>query len=435
MNEYLVKAGRGLVCLLVLTAAPHAGAFDLGEIDVHGFVTTTYSTSDHNNVFTLNTEDGDFNWFEAGINFNIEPVDNLRIGMQLYSRTMGDQGGGDVVIDWATGDYRIRDWFGVRIGKNKLPVGLYNTTRDADMTRPTIILPQSVYSENLRDLINAYIGGEVYGSIGLGDSSDLEYQVFYGTQDLGDSFVIRRFMENGAVAGLNFLPLPLDQPTYTIDNIDVDMDYIVGAALRWYTPLDGLRFGATFQQSEANFSSRTVYSGWMQQGPTTVPVSFAVTTDTIYNQIGSGVVSGEYRKNKLVLAAEYWWAANEIGNTMGGLPFPLPSMPAIETDSEAYYGQASYRFTDWFELSSYYSVYYPDKDDKNGDSYVARGQSSARAWSKDLTLSARFDITRYMLFKLEGHFVDGTALVSPLDNPQGLEDDFTLVLGRFTFYF
>jgi len=434
MNKYLTNLGCGLLGLVILAAAPPIGAFDLGEIDVHGFVTTTYSKTDHNNVFTLNTEDGDLNWFEAGINFNIEPVDNLRIGMQLYSRTMGDQGGGDVVIDWATGDYRIRDWFGVRIGKNKLAVGLYNTTRDADMTRPNILLPQSIYSENLRDLVNAYIGGEVYGSIETGNNSDLEYQLFYGTMDLGDGFIVKRFMEKGALAGLNFFPIPMTDVTYTIDNIDADMEYVMGGALRWRTPLDGLLVGLTYQQSESDFSSRTVYNGWMQQGPAQVPMSFAITASTQYHLEDSGVFSAEYRKNKLLLAAEYWWQSTENTNTMGGLPFPMPPM-VIGQESIGYYGQAAYRITDWFQLSGIYYEYYPDKSDKSGDRFVDRGQSAARAWSKDLSLSARFDITRHMLFKLEGHFIDGSALVSPLDNPDGIEDDYTLILGRFTFYF
>jgi hypothetical protein len=435
VNKHVINAGRALLCLAIVAAAPNLGAFDLGDIDIHGFVTSTYSKSTANNVFTLNTIDGDWEWIETGINFNVEPVEGLRIGMQLYYRDLGRQGNGSVVIDWATGDYRWRDWLGFRIGKNKLTYGLYNTTRDADMTRPTILLPQSIYSENLRDLVNAYLGGEVYGSIPLGSVSDLEYQVFYGTQDLDNTFVIRRFMERGATAGLGFLPLPIDQVTYNIDNIRADMDYLLGGALRWHTPLDGLLFGLTYQQSEASFSSRTVYHGWMQQGPTTIPVSFAVTTATAYDQNNSWVASGEYRKGGLLVAAEYWESTITTSNEMGGLPFPLPPMPPSVQDSVGYYGQVAYRVARWLELSGYYSVYYPDKHDKRGDRYTIRNQQASLAWSKDLTLSARFDITRNMLFKLEGHFVDGTATVEPLDNPQGFEDKYTLVLGRFTFYF
>ena len=435
MKRYIINSGRGLLCLVLLTATPGADAFDLGDIEVHGFVTSTYTKTTGNNVFTLNSRDGDWNWFEAGINFNIEPVENLRIGMQLYSRTLGDQGDGNVVIDWATGDYRWRDWLGFRIGKNKLTIGLYNTARDADMTRPNILLPQGIYSENLRDLVNAYLGGEVYGTVPLGGSSDLEYQAFYGTQNLNDAYIVRRFMERGAVGGLNAIPIPLDEPSYAVDNIKADMDYILGGALRWRTPLEGLLFSATYQQSEATFSSRTVYHGWMQQGPASVPVSFAMTTETEYDQSKSYVLSGEYRRGGLLIAAEYFEATTLTAPTIGGLPFPMPPLPAMETDILSYYAQVAYRVAKWLELSGYYSVYYPDKGDKNGDRYAFSPLPASQAWSKDLTLSVRFDFTRNMLFKLEGHFIDGTANVEPFENPQGLDDEWTMVLGRFTFYF
>ncbi len=435
MKTRITIANRVLLGLLIVVAAPNIGAFDLGDIEVHGFVSSTGTKTTDNDVLTLKSVDGSLDWFEAGINFNIEPIEGLRIGMQLYSRTLGAQGNSNVVIDWATGDYRLRDWMGFRIGKNKLTLGLYNTTRDADMTRPNILLPQGIYSENLRDLVNAYLGGEVYGSIPLGSRSDLEYQVFYGTQDLDDAFIIQRFMERGAAAGSNFLPFPLQEVTYNTDSINADMDYIVGGALRWNTPLDGLRLGVTYQQSEAHFSSRTVYHGWMEQGPATVPISFATTAETDYDQTKSYVLSGEYRHNKLLVAAEYWEATNVTTNTLGGLPFPTPPMAPNEEDSTAYYAQVAYKVAKWLELSGYYSVYYPDKHDKDGDQYAMRGLQASQAWSKDLTLSARFDITRYWLFKIEGHFVDGTAHVEPLDNPQGMADDYTMILGRFTFYF
>ena len=172
----------------------------------------------------------------------------------------------------------------------------------------------------------------------------------------------------------------------------------------------------------------------MEQGPALVPVSFALTTDTNYKVEGSGTISTEYRRNKLTVSAEYWWQNSVQDNSISGAPVPLP-MLTLEQEMLGYYGQVAYRFNPRFELSAYYSVYYPDKNDKDGDRFVMRGQSAAQAWSKDLTVSARFDITRNMLFKLEGHFIDGSAMVNALHNPQGVEDDYTLVLGRFTFYF
>lgn len=212
------------------------------------------------------------------------------------------------------------------------------------------------------------------------------------------------------------------------------MDYIVGGALRWQTPLDGLRFSGTYMKSESTFSARTLYSGLMEQGPATVPVTFGITTTTDHTQDHSYVLSEEYRRNALTVSAEYWSSRVCVSNALSGVPFPMPPGVPTAEDSVGYYGQVAYRFAKWVEVSGYYSVFYPDTDDKSGVRYVALGQPASQAWSKDLTLSARFDITRNMLFKIEGHFIDGTSNLELNNNPQGLEDKWTMLLGRFTFY-
>jgi len=84
----------------------------------------------------------------------------------------------------------------------------------------------------------------------------------------------------------------------------------------------------------------------------------------------------------------------------------------VELDSESYYVSGSYRFNDWFTLGAYYSVLYPDKNDKDGENLAV----DHRAWEKDLAVSLRFDINEFWIVKLEGHAVDGTANVLVLDN-------------------
>jgi hypothetical protein len=40
----------------------------------------------------------------------------------------------------------------MRVGRIKTAYGLYNTTRDVPFTRPSIVLPQSIYFERTRNL-------------------------------------------------------------------------------------------------------------------------------------------------------------------------------------------------------------------------------------------------------------------------------------------
>jgi predicted porin len=164
------------------------------------------------------------------------------------------------------------------------------------------------------------------------------------------------------------------------------------------------------------------------------PISFTITNETIYDQVYSWMLSGEYRRGNLLLAAEFWEAKNEITNTIIGLPVP-PMPPSVEPN-QAYYAQIAYRFNDWFQLSSYYAEFFRDKNDKDGRNMVARGRPAWDAWDKDLAVTARFDFTRNWLLKLEAHFHDGGGILNTsIENPDGTEKDWTALFGRFTFYF
>ncbi|MDX9709667.1 MAG: hypothetical protein RBT64_08935 [Trichloromonas sp.] len=85
------------------------------------------------------SKDGSFQINEFGLTLNGELSDNLRVGLQLLSRDLGAEGNNKINIDWGMADYRWRDWLGVRLGKVKLPIGLYNRGRDSDFLRPMAV--------------------------------------------------------------------------------------------------------------------------------------------------------------------------------------------------------------------------------------------------------------------------------------------------------
>ena len=120
------------------------------KIDIHGYISQGYLISNRNN-FLANTENGTFHFNELGINFSTELTEKIRLGIQFAARDLGDSGNDKVIIDWAYADYQWRDWLGLRLGKIKMPVGFYNKTRDIDMLRTFILLPQGIYLENYRD--------------------------------------------------------------------------------------------------------------------------------------------------------------------------------------------------------------------------------------------------------------------------------------------
>jgi len=422
-----------VVCATTLLGAAHVPAVDLGSVALHGFVSQSYLDTSGNNFLVENSTDGTFSFSDVGINVTAEPMEGLRIGAQLYARDLGESGNFDLKIDWAVGDYRWRDELGFRIGKNRLPLGLYNEVRDADMARPSVLLPQGTYPEIERELMTAYVGGEVYGALSLGKGGQLGYQLFVGQLDLDDAITIRRFFEEGTLTAEASLPIPLQEIQRDTHNVKARMDHIWGGALRWSPPLAGLALKVTYNTSESAYGASTTFNGWLENVPLSLTTRSEVEHENDYYIVGSA----EYETGKLRLSAEYLRNKMHYQITVSGLPFPMPPLPEVNICREGYYGQVAYQLTDRFQLSGYYSEFYPDGNDKNGDRFALTSDPDYRAWAKDLALSARFDIGTGWLAKIEAHHIDGAAeqMLTPLYNPDGMERDWNIFIGRLTFYF
>ncbi|BBO71564.1 hypothetical protein DSCA_54940 [Desulfosarcina alkanivorans] len=433
-----------LIGFTLLTLTTSAYAAEVMGVDIHGFISQGYlSTSDNN--FVTGTEDGTFEFNEFGINFGKELTDKLHVGMQLFSRDLGDFGDNEVTLDWAYGDYRWRDWLGIRVGKIKAPHGLYNESRDVDMVRTWVFLPQSVYPEIERDAALSLMGAGLYGNVDLGWFGGISYQAMVGTQNIdADESLAQSLM------GINTI-----DTSVTAEDIDVDKKYAF--SLTYDTPLDGLRIGGTFQYAEMDLFS-TIDAGAGEGLWSFMPVPYGGYYDTELKS-ENYVASVEYTWENLVLVAEYTWSNREVSiastytypagpvDTFFG-PFDLTdfngSGAPFDNKSEGWYVGATYRFTDWFELGGYYSEYYPDRDDRDGSAAAASAfaplDPQYRAYNKDFCLTTRFDINEYWAIKLEGHQFEGVALLPLAENVDAnnnhtFEEDWQMFAAKVTFSF
>ena len=104
-------------------------------------------------------------------------------------------------------------------------------------------------------------------------------------------------------------------------------------------------------------------------------------------------------------------------------------LPRLTADNERAYVMAAWRVNDWFQPSGYYAVYFPDIHDRKG---TAKQQH-------DVALTLRFDLQTYWLFKLEGHYFNGTAQLPPALNDgtakKDLKRQWGLLLAKTTAYF
>jgi hypothetical protein len=446
MKKYILIP---IFMFFIFTGANSASAIEFGEVsmgssvDIHGYVSQGYLNSSHNNFFAA-TDEGSFEFSEAAFNVGTDVSDELHIGIQLLSRKLGEFGKGDVEIDWAFADYRWKDWLGIRAGKIKLPHGLYNTTRDIDFLRTSIFLPQSVYNEAWRDTASSIQGVSLYGDIYLGKPGSLSYEFQGGNGEFPvDSGVATTTADQFRLMGLEY-----SAEEYTSDNCGA-------ASLVWSSPVQGLKFSLTGWLIDFTLQGDVVSTGFATNvlgasdmegsdlGRFDIKTKSVEWTGSVEYSIGDFVFASEYSRNNYDF--EFMpYNSNVIAGINGLI---AADMLSEDLETEGYYGSVSYRFTDWFEAGAYYSEYYANIDDKDGEANetvparIGAGYEDHDAWLKDTCLSLRFDITSNWVLKLEGHKMNGAAILMKQINTDpntGLldtEEDWYLGAAKMTFNF
>jgi hypothetical protein len=373
------------VVALTITSGVHAADVPItGDkaVEVHGFVSPGFIVTTGNN-YLAKSKRGSFEFTEVGLNFTVPITDKLRSGVQLFARDLGTTGNYSPKADWFYLDYRFDDWFGIRAGRVKIPFGLYNDTVDIDAARVPILLPQSIYSITSRDFLLAQTGGEVYGRVRTKSLGALEYRIYGGTI----------FLET--------------QSAVAIQVNEIDIPYVVGQRLMWETPLEGLRVGGSLQALKLDLAVTLPKIG---------PLAASIPA-TLW------VGSAEYALHDWLFAAEYSRWITRLDSSDHTV------IPAARAISERGYVMTSYRLTNWLHPGAYYSVLYPNVDDRSGK----------EAMQHDIAGTFRFDINRNWLVKVEGHFMSGTAGLSAQLNdnkpPSLLERNWAAFLLKTTAHF
>ena len=408
------------------------------DVQIFGFVSQGYLKTTENNFILSNSKDGSWEFSEAALTTMVSPTDKLRMGVQLFARDLGDQGNHEVSIDWAFGDYRWRDYLGIRAGRFKYPSSLYNDVRDIDIGRVPLLLPQSNYEELSRDFALALNGLNMYGNLPLSLAGDLDYDIFSGGMSIINtrSLLFQDVFYSHIIVFTEIIYMALNPAVSSasydgFSNEDMALRNIYGFKLSWNTPISGLRCGGAFSSMDFNESFLAHFTMVIPTGDPqnpyfqsqTIPISgeFDVTIQTYF---------AEYIWNNLTLAAEFNSRHNDGKLKIG-------SDPAIsDKKGEAYYGLASYRINEWLALSAYYSINYPDNKDKDGVNEIAKGNPDYFAWQKDITMTSRFDITPYWILKLEYHIINGAAQgIEVMNRDSVMEKDWSIFAFKSTFSF
>jgi hypothetical protein len=395
------------ICLCAARLSVQAQEFELFErqVQIHGFASQGFVYTNSNNWLTMKTSAGSVAFTDFGANVSMQVTDRLRIGAQVYDRHLGNLGEWHPSLDWVFADYRFKSWFGIRGGKVKTVIGLYNDTQDLDFLHPFALLPQSVYPTDLRDSTIAHTGGDVYGNIPLGKRLGLLSYTSYAGQRQDSQYGGYPYLLKGPPALITF-------SSYG------GLQY--GGDLRWTTPFKGLLVGMSRMNEDIDgygtttqFGLARPYHEW----------SKADWTNQYY---------GQYTRDKLQIESEYrrYWRDQQIYN----------GIFRIQTDVRGMYVAGSYRFAKRFQLGSYYSRYLmtmplftlPNPD----PGFLRKGHIY------DKVVTARFDLNRFANIKVEGHFMDGYGTPEgypdgfySVDNPEGLEPGTNALVVRTGFNF
>ncbi len=346
-------------------------------VQIHGFASQAIIETSHNNFFGHTENKAGFDFTELGANISWRLNPSLQLSAQAISRRAGETDNGSPRLDFATVDYTIHASenarYGVYLGKIKNPYGLYNETRDVASTRPSILLPQSIYLDRIRNFVLSSPGVAIYGDNTL-PIGNISYQFSVIKPDASDRETEGTFL--GA-----------DRP----GKIKADTSYIGRVLLE---PSNG-----RFKLALTGVSMRAHYLPGIPDALQRGDIRF-----------DAWVLSGQYNAENWVFTSEY--AQNRIDAPNFGTSF----LNRTATGS-SYYIQGAYHLTSKWSVLARYDVTYRDNNDQDGRIFntLTKAPTFSR-FAKDMTIGLSYQLDNHWLLRGEFHHVNGTAWLPYSDN-------------------
>jgi len=383
--------GRALRRLPVFTCLAFAvatlsspAAVTWQDIQFGGFASQGFMINTGHNDYLGETSEGTFDFREYAVNGSWAKG-KFRIGAQAFGQKLGVYGEDKIKLDWATVDYQAAQWFGVRVGRVKMPRGLYNEALDLDMIRTQVLMPQSVYDARLRDFNASFDGGMIYGNVTLQKAGSLDYKLFYGDVPMSDDSGASDFFNNNGTG----------TPS---TSVGIGMDSVLGGSLFWNTPVSGLRMGYSYSAFENFFNGRSLF----------VPqLGGQLTALKMADSYQRHLVSAEYTTGDWVFAAEIGRETGDYIITFSPIPLPASGLNFSTTYG---YVSATRRLTPKIAAGAYYS-HSIETNEYVGYSADSGTTVFPELRQDDLALSLSFDPTDHLVLKIEGHYMDGAGKI------------------------
>jgi hypothetical protein len=365
-----------LACLLTTSAFGADGPANT-RYRIQGFAAETLISSTNNNFFGESRDSISPEFTEIGLHGFWLPLDALQLSGQILYRRAGESDQDGLRLDYAQADWRFfqndSTQLGLKLGKVKIPYGLYNETRDVPFTRPSILLPQAIYLDSSRSVLIAAPGAIFHGS-NVSEYGTFDFTLGWAQPDFDSEAVEYVFLGNNRPGTLQ------GKSAYS-------------TSLRWDAPTDTTLM-LTYIDADADYEPGS-------------PDYLAAGSIRVRNVLASF----QQRFNTLTLTAEY----NEPHNSRSGFG---ALMPDGNRNSATYYLQGEWRFHPEWELMLRNEINHRDNHDKSGLKFqAATGLPAHLMFSNDWVVGLRWDATPNLMFRAEYHHVNGTSWLPGLDNP------------------
>ena len=363
------------------------------SIQIHGFLSQGFIHTSNNNFFGKSDDSISTDFRELGINGSWSVFPNLQLAMQVVWRDAGKTDNSNLRIDYGLANYNIYSSettsFTVRAGRVTTPLGFYNDTRDVAATRPTILLPQSIYFDVNRNLALSADGGYLYG----------EHRSDYGDFSLHFGMIVPRMNDpdfKNLIAG--------NDP----GRMEGDTSWILRLGYEWQSGL--VRLGITFADFQGDYKPSS----------------------------GSRLLPGSWQFNPLIFSFQYnaenWSITSEYALRRAKLQnFGFPN---IAFTGQSYYVQGTYKLTNSLEAIVRYDDLIWDLDDRKGNTFAQlTGAPNHIRFAQDWTFGLRYEIFPSLLLSGEYHRVNGTGWLSALENTEGTSQHWDMYLMMISYSF
>lgn len=342
----------------------------------HGFFNQGFIKTDHNSFFG-DSEDVSWKFTDIGLGASWRPLNWLQLSAQAIYRQAGETSPDSVHTDFAVIDLNLVNTteFGasLRLGRVKNAYGLYNETRDIAAARPSILLPESIYLDTLRELFHSADSAAISFYRDWGDTL-LNVDASYGRpviDDFSQAVILTQRFAGG-----------FEDERLWVGRVMLEHD---GGRLRYGISASGMR--SDFEPAATD------------------PIIAGQTLADLR------LLSLEYNLARWQFAAEYQRRDLQYRDIFApGYRHTL--------EAESYYLQANYQIAGDWRLLVRYDVYYPDRHDKSGKALAEQtGVPHFDGFAKDFTLGARYDVDQHWTLSVEYHHIKGTAWIARKENP------------------